>query len=295
MNRKDSAHWKSQVLDEIFVALAASKQLDEVLVFKGARVLNVRLGFGRQSLDLDTNLTASFVQNYPCRDAQQRFLEEEIATAVRRHFERQAPVRFELTELTVRTYPSNSHPIGWDAFKVKLNVNDLARSIRGLPALEIDVAAPEQMLDSSVSPVEVGGHFVFAYTLERIAGEKLRAFLSSLPAYRSKVKKPGEAVRAKDLYDLSRIRRVHGLEQVDFWKLAGEEFRIACRSRYIDCQGLTTFQEQFEVTRKTYEEATIPKDIAFAEAESTLVAVVSFWEAQRIVPFTFPLPEGPAG
>jgi hypothetical protein len=109
------------------------------------------------------------------------------------------------------------------------------------------------------------------------------------------VKKPGEAVRAKDLYDLSRIRRVHGLEQVDFWKLAGEEFRIACRSRYIDCQGLTTFQEQFEVTRKTYEEATIPKDIAFAEAESTLVAVVSFWEAQRIVPFTFPLPEGPAG
>lgn len=61
------------MLDEIFVALAASKQLDEVLVFKGARVLNVRLGFGRQSLDLDTNLTASFVQNYPCRDAQQRF------------------------------------------------------------------------------------------------------------------------------------------------------------------------------------------------------------------------------
>jgi hypothetical protein len=180
---------------------------------------------------LNTNLTASFVQNYPSRDAQQRFLEEEIATAVRRHFERQAPVRFELTELSVRTYPSNSHPMGWDAFKVKLNVNDLMRRVKGLPSLEIDVAAPEQMLDSSVSPLEVGGHFVFAYTLERIAGEKLRAFLSSLPAYRSKVKKPGEAVRAKDLYDLSRIRRVHGLEQVDFWKLAGEEFRIACRSR----------------------------------------------------------------
>lgn len=74
-----------------------------------------------------------------------------------------------------------------------------------------------------------------AYTLVRIAGEKLRAFLSSLPAYRAKVKKPGEAVRAKDLYDISRIRRVHGLEQIEFWRRAGEEFHVACRYRYIDC------------------------------------------------------------
>jgi hypothetical protein len=44
MNQTDADHWKSQVLDEIFVALAASKPLDEALVFKGARVLNVRLG-----------------------------------------------------------------------------------------------------------------------------------------------------------------------------------------------------------------------------------------------------------
>ena len=185
--------------------------------------------------------------------------------------------------------------MGWDAFKVKINVNDLSKHVKGLPALEIDVAAPEELLDTSVATIEVGGHRVHAYTLERIAGEKLRAFLSSLPAYRAKVKKPGEAVRAKDLYDISRIRGVHGLEQVEFWRLAGEEFRVACRSRYIDCQGLTTFQEQWAVTRKTYEEATIPKDISFEEAEATLVAIVSFLEAQGIVPFTFPLPEGSAG
>ena len=35
----DGEHWKSQALDEVFVALAASEQLDEVLGFKGARVL----------------------------------------------------------------------------------------------------------------------------------------------------------------------------------------------------------------------------------------------------------------
>jgi hypothetical protein len=295
MNQADAERWKSQVLDEIFVALAASEQLDECLVFKGARVLNVRLGGGRQSLDLDSNLAAPFVQKYPDREAQRTFLEEQIARAVRRHFERQNPVRHELTALTVRTYPPKSHPMGWDAFKVRINISDLTRSVKGLPALEIDVAAPEELLDSSVSVIEVGGHRVVAYTLERIAGEKLRAFLSSLPAYRAKVKKPGEAVRARDLYDITRIRRVHALEQVEFWQLVGREFQIACRSRYIDCRGLATFQEQWAVTRKTYEEATIPKDIPFEEAEATLVAIVRFLEAQGFLPFTFPLPEGLAG
>jgi hypothetical protein len=45
------------------------------------------------------------------------------------------------------------------------------------------------------------------------------------------------------------------------------------------------------VTRKTYAEATILKDISFHEAEATLGAVVSFLETQQIVPFSFPLPE----
>jgi hypothetical protein len=234
------------------------------------------------------------VQKYPDREAQRKFLEQEITQAVRRHFERQEPVQYELTALKVRTYPPNSHPMGWDAFKVRINVNDLNKQVRGLPALEIDVAAPEELLNTSVATIEVGGHRVCAYTLERIAGEKLRAFLSSLPAYRAKVKKPGEAVRAKDLYDISRIHRARGLEQVEFWRLAGEEFHVACRSRLIDCQGLGTFQEQWAVTRKTYEEATIPKDIPFDEAEATLVASVSFLETQGIVPFTFPLPKGSA-
>ena len=205
MNKTDGEHWKSQVLDEIFVALAASEQLDAALVFKGARVLNVRLGIGRQSLDLDSNLTEPFVQKFPDREKQRMFLEEEMTKAVRRHFERQEPVRYNLTSLNVQTYPPKSHPMGWDAFKVKINVNDLSKSVKGLPALEIDVASPEELLDTSVATIKVGGHHVRAYTLERIAGEKLRAFLSSLPAYRAKVKKPGKAVRAKDLYDVSRI------------------------------------------------------------------------------------------
>src|SRR5271154_5971806 len=57
MNPNDFDRWKSEVLDEIFAALAADDEIEECLVFKGARVLNARLGGGRQSLDLDSNLT----------------------------------------------------------------------------------------------------------------------------------------------------------------------------------------------------------------------------------------------
>lgn len=282
--------WKSYVLDEIFTALAESPPLEAALVFKGARVLNLRLGRGRQSLDLDSNLLPGFVEQYPERTRQRAFLEEEMTRTIRRHFERQNPVRFELAQLKVTDYPPKGHPLGWEAFKVKMNVNDLTKQVRGFPALEIDVAAPEELLDSSVSPIQVGGHEVLAYTLERIAGEKLWAFLSSLPAYRAKVKKPGEAVRAKDLYDLALIRRTHGLEREEFWHIVGQEFRVACKNRYIDCAGLATFQEQWEVTRKTYTEATIPKDISFEEAEATLVGIVGFFEARGVIPFAFPLP-----
>src|SRR5262249_38526643 len=154
-------------------------------------------------LDIDSNLLPSFVKQYPERSQQRAFLEEEMTRAIRRHFERQSPVRFEMTQLKVDEYPPKGHPFGWNAFKVRMNVNDLTKNVRGFPALEIDVAAPEELIDSSVSTIQVGGHEVLGYTIERIAGEKLRAFLSSLPAYRAKVRKPGDAVRARDLYDLA--------------------------------------------------------------------------------------------
>jgi hypothetical protein len=290
MNPTDADHWKSEVLDEIFIALAASNEIDQALVFKGARVLSLRLGAGRQSLDLDANLTQDWDRQHPDRDAQRAFLENEMTLAIRRYFERQEPVRYELTALRVSKNPPKTHRMGWDAFKVRININDLRKSVRGLPAVEIDVAAPEQLMGTSISRIPVGAHEVSAYTLERIAGEKLRAFLSSLPTYRAKVHKPGEIVRAKDLYDIARIRRVQTLSNPEFWRVAGQEFRIACQSRYIDCQGMATFQEQWEVTRDTYNAATIPKDVPFEEAESALTDIVNFFAAQGFIPFTFPLP-----
>lgn len=289
MNPAEQSLWKSQVLDEVFIALAASETLVEALVFKGARVLSSRLGAGRQSLDLDSNLSAHFAETHPDRKQLSEQLGQAIGHSLRKHFERQEPVRYELTSVQVRT---SNHPMGWDAFEVKIKVNDLTRVNRSLPIIEIDIASPEELLETSVADIAVGGYVARAYTLERIAGEKLRAFLSSLPTYRAKMKKPGTAVRAKDLYDISRIHRQHNLSHVAFWQLVAKEFHVACRSRYIDCQGLTSFQEGWDVTRKTYSEATIPKDIPFEEAEATLTDVVGFLETSVPLPIVFPLPTG---
>jgi hypothetical protein len=290
MNPSDADRWKSRVLDEVFLALAASELIDEALIFKGARVLSIHLGGGRQSLDLDANLAIAWVEQNPDRGEQREFLEREVARAIRRRFESQNPVIFELTAVRVTSKPPNLHPLGWNSFKIRLNVDDLTAFVRGLPAIEIDVAAPEELIPTSVAQLAVGGHTVNAYTLERIAGEKLRAFLSSLPAYRAKVKKPGTAVRAKDLYDLARVRRVRDLGNAEFWQSVGLEFVVACRSRFVDCSGLDSFQEQWEVTKKTYSAVVTSGDATFEEAEVALREIVEFFKLKSIIPIAFPLP-----
>jgi hypothetical protein len=267
------------LLDEILAALAAAPQLKDALVFKGGRILNIHLAGGRPSHDLDANLTYQFLDDHPHREGQRQFLEQVFTQAIR--------VRVpQLTAVRVKCFPLKSHPMGWDGFKVMLKINDLGKPI----TLDIDLAAPEELLDSSLTTINVLGQAVVVYNLERIAGEKLRAFLSSLPTYRAKMKKLDEAIRARDLYDLTHIYRVHGLADVPFWQRAGEEFRVACCSRYIDCHGLKSFQEHWGVTRKAYEEATLPADITFAEAEATLKALVGFLEAEGVVPFEYPWP-----
>jgi hypothetical protein len=41
MNQNDADRWKSEALDEILAALAADDEIEECLVFKGARVETV--------------------------------------------------------------------------------------------------------------------------------------------------------------------------------------------------------------------------------------------------------------
>lgn len=292
MNRTQQDAWKREALDMCFQALASCNELSQRIVYKGARILALRLG-GQQraSYDLDANILLSFAVRTPDRNEQSAILHKLFSAAISNFTAAQDPVRFELDGLKI-TYNPPDHPRGWNAFDVKVTLKDFNNEgVRGLPSISFDVAAPEALGDIAVAPLEVDGHTVFAYTLERIAGEKLRAFLSSLPAYRTKVQKPGEVVRVKDIYDVSKILAAHPLEDTAFWNAAGAEFKLACASRFIDCSNMATFSEALAVTKATYEsDPTLPNDIDFDTAWMNLQAIVAYWESCRILPVANPLP-----
>lgn len=290
--------WINESLDTVFEALAASRALRSMLVFKGARVLHRRLGAAsRQSFDIDSNLTQSFVDQHRTRSEQQRIIETEVGRALQNHLNAQAVVRFEVEKISVKLRPQRDHHLGWNAFVVAIRLIDRTRpGVLGLPTLEIDIAAPENLGPSAIGLLLVGSNETTAYTLERIAAEKLRAYLSSLPAYRKKVAKAGDVVRVKDIYDLARITVARPLGDSAFWLSVRGEFRLACESRYIDCDGLSTFEEQLDVTEATYNaDATLPKDISFSEAWAALRSVVQLFENGGLFPLRFAIPEHATG
>jgi len=255
-------------------------------------VLNQHLGTPRMSLDIDSNLDAEFTRQHPDKIVQKTFLEESISEALTRYFEDQDPVRFKVSHIRVEPNPIKGHPLGWDAFLIRISLIDYEKlGVRDLPGLRVDVAAPETLSDDSVVVLPLGDVTVKAYSLERIAGEKARAFLSSLPAYREKLDKRPKAIRVKDLYDLTRIIQARPINDKIFWKKAGEEFFLASESRYVDCEGLKTFRENWEVTSRLFsEDPIIPTDISIADVENTLVAITDYWESINLLPFSFPLP-----
>jgi hypothetical protein len=296
MGPDKAARWKNEALDQIFAALAASRTLAGRVVFKGARILNRRLGTDdRQSLDIDMNLTEAYLAEYPTPDAQRTALQAELSIALTRYFGEQDVVRYDVVQVAVQRKPKDDHPRGWNAFEVKVRLRDLANpTVRDFPSLTLDVAAPERLGPHATAPLQVGDHEVTAYTLERIAGEKLRAYLTSLPAYRQKTKRPGEAIRAKDLYDIARIERVRPVAapgHVGFWRAVATEFQLACESRFVDCVGLTTFAEAIEAARAVYDtDATLPRDdVDFDAAWAVIARVVGFLESEGVFPLAYPL------
>lgn len=292
MNPTQREQWQFDAINNILLALAKSRELRESLVFKGALVLNRRLGTPRMSRDIDANLDVNYARLHPDRAEQQAFLEEHVRKSVVRHFESQDPVRYELEKLRIDLSPPELHPLEWNAFLIKVSLVDHKHSgIKGLPSVTIDVAAPERLSEQSTADLDIDGVTIRAYTLERIAGEKARAFLSTLPAHRAKVKKPGEAVRVKDLYDLTRIIRARPISKTRFWTIAGQEFRLACESRYVDCSGLGSLMEDWAETRAYYEASrVIPDDFTFEEVEATIIAIAGFWQETGLFPLAFPLP-----
>ena len=79
--------------------------------------------------------------------------------------------------------------------------------------------------------------------------------------------------------------------QVLFWHAAGEEFRLACESRFVDCAGMPSFEEELPVTRSTYDsDSTIPSfTIPFDDAWTSVERIVRRLERDMVVPLHFPL------
>jgi hypothetical protein len=296
MNPADNARWQDRLLDQVFAAIAAHPALTEILIFKGARILAHHLpGVTRQSLDLDANCRRAFLDTFIDRERQAAVLRQYLAEAVNAHFEAQSPVTLELGEIRVFTKPPKGHPRGWNAFEVRIRVVDRSRpSQLGVPTLELDVASPEAMSADSLTTLQVGGHAVHTYSLPRIAGEKVRAFLSSLPDYQRKSGRSGGAIRVKDLYDLTQVVRHRPLLDTAFWRTAASEFRLACTSRFVDCAGWSAFDAHEALVRATFTvERVLPDDVDFETAWTTLRLIVEAFEASGVVPIDVPMPPLP--
>jgi hypothetical protein len=291
MNPTQQTQWKDAVLGEILRAVSAHGPLRESLVFKGARILNLHLHTQRQSLDIDANLRVEFQQEMPDHQAQVEWFEGQLSIAIRNHYEDQDPVRYELESVKVVKNPSGlPHPRGWDGLIASIRVNDQKmRGVRSLPTVELEIASPEKLGPDAVCNLPLDGTNIPGYALHRIAGEKLRAFLTSLPAYRGKINSSMREVRAKDLHDLTRILDARPITDEKFWENVSQEFQLACESRYVDCAGPETFREEWGKTQAVYEAEANLTAVPWVDAEQTLNKILEYFSGSSVFPLSYPL------
>jgi len=290
MNPGQRERWVTEVLREVMTALMHDEALRTALVFKGAWILNLHLGESRHSMDIDAVAEPCWVEEMGSLDREEEFLREHLPMAVRRHFERQNPVRFTLKDAKFERCPANQHPRGWDMLRVKLAISDnqLANP-RSLPPAEIEVSAAECYGADAVEWRDFLGVPARVYALHRIAGEKLRAYLTSLPEYRAKMGGGTREVRVKDLHDIARILRYCPMEDVDFWGKAMREFQLACESRFVDCAGPETFKQDWAQVRVRYEQDQHLATVPFPEAEAALDKVLAAFSQMGAFPLAFPV------
>ncbi len=261
----------------------AWESLRNALIFKGARILNLHLGNSRLSLDIDSNVAPEFVASTPDLRERAAVLEREMARALRRHFEARSPVKYTLGKVSVDHQPPERHPQGWNAFLLWNEVRDNTKAaVRGLPSVQMDVSASETLGPNALEWMDFQGVQARDYALHRIAGEKLRAYLSSLPAYRRKMRGGNRDMRVKDLHDIARILRRQPDTETEFWTGAGREFQLACQSRLVDCRGLETFMESWDQARERYQKDRSLDTVSSDEAENALKTVVGLLEGRGL-------------
>lgn len=294
MNPKQRQDWVEEVLREVLIAAIQSPELRGALIFKGAWILNLHLQDDRHSMDIDAAAGAEWVGRHPDLNDQAAFFEKHFPAAVRKHFENQNPVRFGVESARVERNPLNAHPRGWDMLRILLTIHDRQNvGVRGLPPATIEVSAPETFGPHAIVDRTIHGISARVYALHRIAGEKLRAYLTSLPAYRRERGGGEREIRVKDLHDLARIVRERPTTSRSFWRDASLEFKLACGSRYVDCQDQSTFRQEWNQAKLRYEQDVRLSRIPFAEVETALDSILAVLEEEGVFPLTFTAPPIP--
>lgn len=290
MNKLQQQEWIDEANQQVLAALVREPELAKTIIFKGAWILNLHLNDHRHSGDLDANADYEWTEATPGLVAQKEFLEMTADRAVTRYFERQSPVRFTVTRTEVTYHPPQGHPRNWNAFLIKIRLKDaLHPDTLGLPAVQIDVAAPERLGTDAVTTMEFLGAPAQVYSLHRIAGEKLRAYLTSLPEYRAKMKGGNRAFRMKDVFDEARILRARPIGDEKFWDAAAGEFKLACESRLVDCAGPETFFQEWRAAEKAYMDDATLRRIPFEESEAALKKIAAYLEKKKTFPLAFPV------
>lgn len=288
MDSEQQDQWIDEVIRQVLAAMAHASELREAIVFKGAWILNAHLKDERHSLDIDANAACEWASANPLLEDQRVFFEKTIQRVVGRYFEKQSPIRFTVTGTKVEKKPRKEHPRNWTAFWVRIAIQDAMHvGVWGLPSIEIDIAAPEELGSGAVETIELLGAPAKVYSLHRIAGEKLRAYLTSLPEYRKKMRGGERAFRVKDLYDLARILRSKPINDGNFWNAAANEFKLACQSRLVDCKGADTFMQEWQAARSSYEGESQLRGVPFPEAEAALTTIVQFIVGKGLLPLEF--------
>lgn len=294
MNPQERARWVQAVLREVLQAAIDAPELREALIFKGAWILNLHLHDDRQSMDIDAAAGPEWVGRHPDLAEQETFLGERFPVAVRRRFEHQNPVRYTLDAVRVERSPPNRHPRGWDMFRVHLTISDRQNpGVRALPAATIEVSAPERLGPHAIEERVIGGETARIYSLQRIAGEKLRAYLTSLPAYRHKRGGGEREFRVKDLHDMVRIVRARPTSDRPFWREAAVEFKMACASRFVDCEGPAVFRQEWAQARIRYEQDRQLTRIPFEAVDAALNDILAVFVAEGVFPMSFEAPPLP--
>lgn len=274
--------WTQGAIDLVLQSIAASPSLRSWIVLKGAQALRLHLSGGRRSKDVDGYLTREFEQQAGTLEERRERIREELRSMLLQSLALLQRTDLSVSRVEVREFRDERTGEVFPEFVLVVYLRQENRVRPPLP-LELSPSEPSSQLPQTFA---LGSASILVQPLERVCGEKLRAFLSSLPSHRRRMGERPHAARVRDLYDLAQVARLRPTVQSPFWEAVSQEFVLACRSRKVECAGMESFAEGWENTRRAYEREPAYRDIGFDEVHQVLLSLVSVFAAIGVLPIT---------